>query len=81
MTRNDKWLCKNCGETMGFVCKSEEGFTAMRPVVVCGELASWSRIIIYGDAKIYCIKCGLPQKWYWNEHALKRVLRYRERRV
>ena len=63
------WLCK-CGNILGSIYKTEQGFTVLRP------FPSYD-ILIIGDAELTCSGCGRIRKWFWNEHALKRVLRYR----
>jgi len=67
------WLCE-CGYTLGRVYKNAQGFTVLRP-------SRAPDILIIGDAEIACHGCGRIRKWFWNEHAMRRVLRYRERRV
>ena len=67
------WNCKECGACLGGVKKDNKGWHLI--------LSGVSHVRIYGDAEITCLFCGRTCKWFWNEHALKRVLRYRERRV
>ncbi len=67
------WNCKDCDACLGGVHKDDKGWHLI--------LSGITHVRIYGDAEITCQFCGRVCKWFWNEHALKKVLRYRERRV
>lgn len=67
------WNCKECGACLGGIRKSDKGWYLV--------LSRAPNTRIYGDAEITCQFCGKKCEWCWNEHALKRVLRARERRI
>ena len=68
------WKCKACGAHLGRIGKDIRGWHYVCP-------SSALHIRIFGDAEVVCQFCGARCNWSWNEHALKRVLRYREKRV
>ena len=68
------WKCKCCGAHLGNVQKDNRGWHYLTP-------SDRTNIHCYGDAEITCQFCGVVRKWFWNEHALKRVLRARALRV
>ena len=63
------WTCKGCGACLGGIRKSDKGWY----LVLSGQ----PNTHIYGDAEIVCKFCDRVCKWFWNEYALKRVLKAR----
>ena len=68
------WKCKKCGASLGRIGKDIRGWHYLR-------LSNATHVRIFGDAEIVCQFCGARCQWCWNEHALKKVLRYRSQRV